>query len=88
MVTLHDYRHVGVEIDYLPHKLPKKIEDLCLRLVSELGLVYGAIDLILTPSDEYVFLEINPNGQWYWVEQLTKLPMLATLVDLLMNGNS
>jgi len=85
-LTRHDYRHIGVEIDYLPHKLPEKIEDLCLQLVSELGLVFGAIDLILTPNGEYVFLELNSNGQWYWIEQLTELPMRTALVDLLMKG--
>lgn len=33
-------------------------------LMSELGLVFGAVDLICTPAGEYVFLEVNPSGEW------------------------
>lgn len=63
--------------------LPVEIESRCLRLVSTLGLKFGAIDLILTPESEYYFLEINGNGQWAWIEQLTGLPLTAAMVDLL-----
>ena len=31
---------------------------------KNLGLLYGAIDMILTPSGEYVFLEVNESGQF------------------------
>jgi glutathione synthase/RimK-type ligase-like ATP-grasp enzyme len=30
--------------------------------MKALGLVYGAIDLIVTPRKEYVFLEVNPSA--------------------------
>jgi glutathione synthase/RimK-type ligase-like ATP-grasp enzyme len=40
-------------------------------LVALLGLVYGAIDMHRTSDDRYVFLEINPAGQWLVVEQRT-----------------
>jgi len=56
----------------LPHsimQLPSEIEDRCIQLVKALELNFGAIDLICTPDDEFVFLEINPNGQWAWIEQ-------------------
>jgi hypothetical protein len=32
--------------------------------MSELGLLFGAFDFILTPSGDYVFLEVNPCGEW------------------------
>lgn len=64
-------------------ELPTEIESRCLMLTSKLGLNFGTIDLILDPEDEYCFLEINPNGQWAWIEQFTELPLTATLVDLL-----
>jgi hypothetical protein len=36
-----------------------------------MGLIYGAIDMRLTPDGRYVFLEINPAGQWLFVEHRT-----------------
>jgi ABC-type multidrug transport system fused ATPase/permease subunit len=56
-----------------------------LALVKNFNLEFGAIDLILTPQGEYVFLEINPSGQFAWVETLTKLPLVDTLADLLLS---
>jgi glutathione synthase/RimK-type ligase-like ATP-grasp enzyme len=51
-----------------------------------MGLVYGAIDLILTPEGEYVFVEVNPNGQYWWIERLTGLPITKRIVRLLVDG--
>lgn len=32
------------------------------------GLRFGAIDMLRTTASEYVFLEVNPNGQWAWLD--------------------
>jgi len=52
--------------------------------VQELGLRYGAIDLIVTPQDEWVFLESNCNGQWLWLEKLVGLSISDALASLLV----
>lgn len=78
---LFSQEHISTAIDWRrdQHKvklrqelcvLDPKIERLCVKLVKQLGLVFGAIDIIVTPKGEYVFLEINPNGQWLWMEVL------------------
>lgn len=70
----------------IPHKqvaLPDEIGDSLLKLLTYYNLQFGAIDLIVTPSNEYVFLENNPNGQWYWIEMLTKMPMAKAMGELL-----
>jgi glutathione synthase/RimK-type ligase-like ATP-grasp enzyme len=82
--ALIDWRR-GNSIE-LPHtvvELPKDIEYKCLRLVDELGLSFGAIDLIRDPQGRHWFLEINGSGQWAWIEQLTGLNLTGALVDLL-----
>lgn len=78
------YDHHGTR--YRPHALPQVLARGCRELVRELGLCYGAIDLILTPDDRYVFLEINPNGQYLWIEEATGLPISAAVADLLAAG--
>lgn len=55
-------------------------------LVQKLGLLYGAIDLALLEDDSYVFFEINPNGQWGWLEMQVGLPMRRALLNLLFKN--
>lgn len=69
---------------HYPHTLPADVERACLELVRRLGLRYGAIDMVLTPDGRYVFLEINPNGQYLWIEMITGLPISDAICDLLV----
>jgi glutathione synthase/RimK-type ligase-like ATP-grasp enzyme len=84
----HDWRRALHT--YIPHKpfdLPIDIQDKCRALVKTLGLEFGAIDLILTPDGNYVFLEINPNGQWAWIQQICpEIHLREALADLLIQG--
>ncbi len=84
--TRDDYRRGDLEAGdrYTIAHLPPSVEHRCIRLVKELGLEYGAIDLIRTPGDDYVFLEVNTTGAWVWAEKLTGLPITEALADLLV----
>jgi glutathione synthase/RimK-type ligase-like ATP-grasp enzyme len=52
--------------------------------MAELGLVYGAIDLILTPDGEYVFLEVNPSGEWGMLERDLNYPISDAIAHALI----
>lgn len=87
--TRIDWRHYDVPMRIKKGKLPKQMEDLCRRFVRSYELEFSAMDLILTPKGEYVFLENNPNGQFMFVEeQITDYRMADTLIDLLIKGNN
>ena len=74
--TQLDWRHYDwSHTPYRRHALPDDIRARCLQLTRRLGLRFGAIDMIVTPEGRYVFLEINPNGQWRWIEDATGLPI-------------
>ena len=47
------------------------------------GLLYGAFDFIVTPEGRHVFLEVNPAGQYLWVEAKTGLQITSAVVDAL-----
>lgn len=72
---------------YAPYVLPDNIARKCLQLTQRLGLEFGAIDLIRTPMGEYVFLEINGNGQFLWAEEHSGVGISAALANLLV-GNA
>ena len=85
--TRDDWRHYDWnETPYFPHALPRDLEQRCVQLVHQLGLCYGAIDMVLTPDQRYIFLEINPSGQYFWIEQATGLPISDAICDLLLSG--
>jgi glutathione synthase/RimK-type ligase-like ATP-grasp enzyme len=64
-------------------KLRPLIIERCIQLIKSLGLKYGAIDFVVDNSDNLVFLEINPSGDWYWIEQKTALPITTAMAGLI-----
>jgi hypothetical protein len=69
-----------------PTILPVDVQRALGRLMERLGLVYGAVDMRRTPDGQHVFLEINPAGQWLFVEEQTEQPITRTLAELLMEA--
>ncbi|HEY0476224.1 MAG TPA: hypothetical protein VGD37_01800 [Kofleriaceae bacterium] len=83
--TRQDWRHYDhASTRHAIHALPAEIERRCVELTRRLELCYGAIDLIVTPAGDYVFLEINPAGEHGWIEHATGLPISAAICDLLL----
>lgn len=78
-----DYRMRMDEARVEPFDLPTGILEKIRAYMFNLGLVYGAIDMRLTPDGEFVFLEINPAGQWLFIEHRTGQPMTETFASLL-----
>jgi glutathione synthase/RimK-type ligase-like ATP-grasp enzyme len=78
-----DYRmdldNARVEAFDLPGEVRKRVADLAARL----GLVYGAVDMRLTPDGRFVFLEVNPSGEWLFVEERSEQPITETFAHLL-----
>ena len=51
----------------MPIDIPNEIVCKLQLLMKELVLESGSIDMIVTPDDKYVFLEVNPVGQFDYV---------------------
>ncbi|WP_222831894.1 ATP-grasp domain-containing protein [Kangiella koreensis] len=68
--TRVDSRDMSAEILYEATELPEHIKDRCLSLIKSYDLNYSAMDIIVTPDDEYVFLENNPSGNFLYIQQL------------------
>lgn len=80
--TITDWRRGShSDLPHSPHKLPDDLDKKCIRLVHTLGLRFGAVDLALDQDGRYWFLEVNPNGQWAWIENRTGLPLTQAIVD-------
>jgi hypothetical protein len=78
-----DYRMEMDAARFEPAELPAETEAGLRALMERLGLVYGAIDLRRTPDGEHVFLEVNPAGEWRFVEEKSGQPLTAAMAELL-----
>lgn len=64
--------------------LPPDVENKIREFMRRMGLRYGAIDMIVTPEGEYVFLEVNPSGQWSFVQKATGMPIAEAIAHLFL----
>lgn len=73
-------------LEYSLQDIPQELARACFEMLSRMGLVFGAFDFIVNPKGEIWFLEVNPNGQWYWLEQKTGAQISQSLACLLCRG--
>jgi len=71
-----------------PFTLPEEIANLLFRLMDSLRLTFGAIDMIQTPEGEYVFLEVNPSGQWLWLDDMLQLGISDAVAEWLAGART
>jgi hypothetical protein len=79
-----DYSALTYTVEHLPDRVNKALH----RYLEFLGLVSGSFDLAVDRTGNYWWLELNPNGQWGWLETETGLPMSSAFADLLTQGES
>ncbi len=80
-----DWRTMKDGLKFIPTDLPKDISKKCINFVKNNNLIFGAIDLI-KEKDKFYFLEINPNGEWGWLQKCADLPIAETISDYLIMG--
>lgn len=80
-----DFRMNYNNADIRPITLPDEVQSQIFNLMKTLGLVYGAIDYRRTSDGRYIFLEINPAGQWLFIEERTGQPITNTLANTLID---
>lgn len=69
-------------------ELPAAIERSLRRMMASFGLNFASLDMIVTTDGDFVFLDLNPNGQWLWLEFELDLPLVAAMADLLTSNDA
>lgn len=64
---------------------PPLILEQCKNLLNDFQLNYGAFDFIVDENDQWFFLEVNPNGQWLWLEYELQIPISEKIVKYLVS---
>ncbi|CCK24420.1 hypothetical protein BN159_0041 [Streptomyces davaonensis JCM 4913] len=81
-----DWRKDYSALSYSVVDLPDRMEKALLAYLDHFALVSGSFDLAVDETDGLWWLELNPNGQWGWLEESTGLAMSAAFAELLTQG--
>jgi len=83
-----DWRKEGSRLldAWTPYALPPAVTDQLLGVADRLGLSYGAADIVVTPDGRHVFLEINPAGEWFWLDDVFGPRALSTAIAQTLLG--
>lgn len=71
------------KIPFEPYLLSEAVSKKCIDLLRKLNLSFGAIDMIKSSKGDFVFLEINPNGQWAWLDMEAGLNISDEIINYL-----
>jgi glutathione synthase/RimK-type ligase-like ATP-grasp enzyme len=83
--TRIDWRRNQLELRYDAFtSLPPRLSEALLDFHARNRLVFGAYDFIVTPDGDFVFLEVNPVGQWLWLEDATGVQISAAVAQALL----
>lgn len=72
--------------DFRSARIPLELEQMSISIVKRFGIRFSSMDVVETPSGEYFFLDLNPNGQWAWLDEITDCRISRELCSLLSPG--
>ncbi len=78
-----DWRKDHEDLCYQPCDVPTEVAHGIRQLMYSLELTFGALDFAVDDAGSWWFYEVNPNGQWFWIERQTGLPISVALATLL-----
>jgi hypothetical protein len=69
------------DVRYQQIELPQEVSTQIQRLVKKYELRFAAIDMVVDLGGDWYFLEINPNGQWAWMEICANIKLSESFLD-------
>lgn len=89
--TTSESGHIDWRSDYDSHQYevvetPTEVQEGLKRYMDAFGLIYGAADFVVSRNGVWTLLEVNPNGEWFWLAEACDLPVARSLAGLLEKG--
>lgn len=85
--SLVDWRNPETPVCYSRSSLSSDVEVMCRDMLARLGLRYGAFDFVRRADGELVFLEVNPTGEWAWLEDRLGFPMRDAFIEVFFGAD-
>jgi glutathione synthase/RimK-type ligase-like ATP-grasp enzyme len=74
----------NLNVPITPYNVPDVLHRKVRRVLDYLQLEMGIVDLKLTPEGEPVWLEVNPQGQFVFLDPLTNMDLAGRFADYLL----
>lgn len=82
-----DWRQQSIaDYKWEKYNLPKKIGIQLTDTMKSMKLKFGAIDIVVDNEENYVFLEVNPQGEWGMIQKYTDQPIAETIAKKIINN--
>ncbi len=78
----------GTELVIDKIEIPSSVKEKCFQLMDQLGIVFGSFDFCVDKNEKYFFLEVNPMGQFLWLDRNAHFPMLSLFCDFIESGKA
>ncbi|MBR9804466.1 hypothetical protein GYB59_23455 [bacterium] len=75
-----------MDVAYSEIELPSKVASSINILMERYGLRFAAIDMAIDLDGNWVFFEINPNGQWAWLDLSAGLNISQSFIEAFGNA--
>lgn len=82
-----DWRQNSKEFNHTATALPGNVQDGIREMMDRLGLVFAALDFIVDQNGAHYLVDVNPGGQWAWIET-TRDAISTAIADLLEKGHT
>jgi len=77
-----DWRCLKESVLYRLYELSDNVCNACKAMMKTMGLTFGAFDFVKTEDGQLYFLEINPTGEWAWLEKEMGFQMRDAFIRL------
>jgi hypothetical protein len=85
--TMLDWRAGGADISLRRIEMDERLRAKCVEMMKSLKINFGCFDFIVDKEGEVIFLEVNPAGQFLWIENVdAEIPMLSYFCEFLTGG--
>ena len=81
-----DFRRAYDELRAEPADLPGSLALAIRAFMERMGLVFGCLDILVTPDGQHLFLEVNEAGQFLFLEERCEVPLLDAFAELLVQA--
>ena len=83
--TQVDWRRYDHKTPHSIYVIDDQLSGQVIAMMQHYGIRFASFDLVVTPDGRTIFLEMNPATQFFWIEELTGMPIADAIIDEILS---